>query len=263
MRAKTGNPTRALVLLASLGLFLPGHASGQAPAPTPPKSAREQAPIDLSGYWTSIVTQDWLYRMRTPPRGDYAGVPLNPAGRQIADAWDPAKDEAEACKAYGAAGLMRIPGKLHIAWEDDNTLRIDAEAGKQTRLLHFRDSDLPAGGEAQWQGVSAAEWEIVRERRPPHPEESIRGGGLKVVTTHLRPGYLRRNGVPYSDKAVMTEHFDVTTEPNGGRFILLTTTIEDPAYLTSTFVLNTPFRLLPDGAGPGGAGWNPTPCTAR
>jgi len=253
---KTGIRILALVLLAVPGANLRGQGRG----PTPPKSAKEEAPIDLTGYWTSIVTQDWLYRMRTPPKGDYAGVPLNKAGRQIADAWDPAKDESSGnqCKAFGAAGLMRIPGTLHIAWEDDNTLRIGAEAGNQTRLLHFRASDSQSG-EPQWQGESVAEWEIIRARRPPHPDaDQSPGGGLKVLTTHMRPGYLRRNGVPYSEKAVMTEHFDVTAEPNGWRFILLTTVIEDPQYLTSTFLLNTPFRRLPDGAE-----WSPGPCTAQ
>jgi hypothetical protein len=243
-----------LILLTMCGTHLFGQGRG---APTPPKSAKEEAPIDLTGYWTSIVTQDWLYRMRTPPKGDYSGVPLNKAGKQAADAWDPAK-EADPCKAYGAAGLMRIPGRLHITWTDDYTLRIDAEAGNQTRLLHFHSSDA-ATAEPQWQGESVAEWEIIRTRRPPHPEENPSpGGGLKVVTTHMRPGYLRKNGVPYSEKAVMTEHFDMTTEPNGWRFILLTTVIEDPQFLTSTFLLNTPFRLLTDRVE-----WSPTACTAQ
>jgi hypothetical protein len=248
---------RALCLLL-LSLASPAFAQGPTPA-TPLKTAREQAPIDLTGYWMSIVTQDWLYRMRTPPKGDYGGVPLNKAAREIADAWDPAKDEASdaLCKSYGAAGLMRIPQKLHITWADDNTLRIEAEAGSQTRLLHFRAPDS-FDGEPTWQGDSVAEWEILRQRKPPHPEQKAPVGGLKVVTTHMRPGYLRRNGVPYSNQAVMTEHFDVATEPNGWRFILLTTEINDPEYLTSMFLLNTPFRLLPDG-GP----WNPGPCTSR
>ena len=248
---------RALLLLL---LHVVSLAFAQGPAPaTPPKTARENAPIDLTGYWTSIVTQDWLYRMRTPPKGDYAAVPLNKAARQIADAWDAAKDEAGGlqCKSYGAAGVMRIPQKLHITWADDNTLRIDTEAGSQTRLLHF-SAVASSDREPTWQGDSIAEWEILRQRRPPHPDQSAPAGSLKVVTTHMRPGYLRRNGVPYSDKAVMTEHFDVATEPNGWRFILLTTQIDDPEYLTSMFLLNTPFRLLPDGTG-----WSPGPCTSR
>lgn len=215
--------------------------------------------IDLTGYWTSIVTQDWLYRMRTPPKGDYAAVPLNKAARQMADAWDAAKDEAGGlqCKSHGAAGLIRIPQRLPITWADDNTLRIDTEGGSQTRLLHF-GTGANFSNEPTWQGDSVAEWEILRQKRPQHLGHNASAGGLKVVATHMRPGYLRRNGVPYSDKAVTTEHVDVATEPNGCRFILLTTEIDDPEYPTSMFLLNTPFRLLPDGTG-----WSPGPCTSR
>ena len=63
------------------------------------------APIDMTGYWVSIVTEDWRFRMVTPAKGDYASVPVNAEARKVADAWDPAKDEAEGnqCKAYGAA----------------------------------------------------------------------------------------------------------------------------------------------------------------
>ena len=257
------NAVRGLSLLVGALLtpvvFAQGRGGQGRGTPAPPKSAREEAPIDLTGYWTSIVTQDWLDRMRTPPKGDYAAVPLNTDGKRIADAWDPSADEAhgEQCRGYGAAGLMRIPSKWHITWADDNTLRIDAEAGSQTRLLHF--GKWTSGAEASWQGDSVAEWEILRARRRQQPDENPNpGGSLKVVTTHMKPGYLRRNGVPYSDKAVMTEHFDVAAEPNGWRLILLTTLIEDPQYLTSVFLLNTPFRLLADGAA-----WNPTPCSSQ
>src|SRR5580693_72020 len=72
------------------------------------QTAREAAPIDLTGYWVSVVTEDWRYRMVTPARGDYQGVPMTPAARAIADAWDPAKEEAsgDLCKSYGAPALL-------------------------------------------------------------------------------------------------------------------------------------------------------------
>ncbi len=227
--------------------------------PAAQKSAREAAPIDLTGYWTAVVTQDWRWRMVTPKKGDFPGIPLNPEARKLANAWDPAKDEAsgEQCRAYGAPGLMRMPTRLHINWQDENTLRIDTDAGTQTRLFHFQGSKIEAG-DPQWQGTSAAQWEFVRTKIPPHVPGPIRGGSLKVVTTHLRPGYLRKNGVPYSANAVLTEYFDVTTEPNGWQSILLTSIIEDPQSFTQSILLNTNFRKLPDGAG-----WSPTPCSAR
>jgi hypothetical protein len=227
--------------------------------PAAQKTAREEAPIDLTGYWTAVVTQDWRWRMVTPKKGDFPGLPLNPEGKKIANAWDPEKDEAggEQCKAYGAAGLMRMPTRLDISWQDDNTLRIDTDAGTQTRLFHFRGSKMETG-EPQWQGTSAAQWEFVRTKIPPHAPGPIRGGSLKVVTTRMRAGYLRKNGVPYSANATMTEYFDVTSEPNGWQSILLTTIIEDPQYLTQSILLNTNFRKLADGSG-----WSPTPCSAR
>jgi hypothetical protein len=227
--------------------------------PAAQKSAREQAPIDLTGYWTAVVTQDWRWRMVTPKKGDFPGIPLNPVGKKLANTWDPAADEAagEQCKAYGAPGLMRMPIRLHIIWQDDNTLRIDTDAGMQTRLFHFQ-TPPPEKADRQWQGTSAARWEFVRTKIPPHVPGPIQGGSLKVVTTNMRPGYLRRNGVPYSATALLTEYFDVTAEPNGWQSILLTTIIEDPQYLTQSILLNTNFRKLPDGSG-----WNPTPCSAR
>jgi len=234
---------------------------GPAPIAKPavPKTAREEAPIDLTGYWTALVTQDWRWRMVTPKKGDFPGLPLNPEGKKLANSWDPAQDEASGaqCKAYGAPGLMRMPTRLHITWQDDNTLRIETDAGTQTRLFYFHGSK-PQTTDPSLQGASAAQWEFVRTKIPPHVPGPIRGGSLKVVTTHLRPGYLRKNGVPYSADTILTEYFDVTTEPNGWQSILLTSVIEDPRYLTQSILLNTNFRKLPDGSS-----WKPTPCLAK
>ena len=152
---------------------------------------------------------------------------------------------------------MRLPTRLHITWQDDNMLRVETDAGTQTRLFHFPGSKIETT-DPQWQGTSIATWEFVRTKIPPHVPGPIRGGSLKVVTTHLRPGYLRKNGVPYSANATLTEYFDVTTEPNGWQSILLTSIIEDPQYLSQTILLNTNFRKLPDASG-----WNPTPCLAQ
>ena len=83
----------------------PAAPAGRAgrPAAAAPRAA---APIDLTGYWVSVITEDWRWRMVTPPKGDYASLPINMDAKKVADAWDPAKDEAagEACKAYGAPG---------------------------------------------------------------------------------------------------------------------------------------------------------------
>src|SRR6185369_17290137 len=119
----------------------------------PPPTPQALAPIDLTGWWVSVVTEDWRWRMVTPPKGDYASVPINNEGRRLADAWDPAKDEREgnACRSYGAAAIMRVPGRLHVTWQDENTLKVETDAGTQTRALRFGDAPA-AAGEPTWQG---------------------------------------------------------------------------------------------------------------
>ena len=211
-----------------------------------PQTAQAAAPIDLTGYWVSVVTEDWQYRMVTPPRGEYGGVPISAEGRRVADTWDPAKDEAagDQCKGYGAAAIMRLPGRLHITWENANTLRIDTDNGTQTRLFHF-GAPQPQGGEPAWQGYSAAQWQRQE-------------GNLQVVTTHMRPGYLRKNGVPYGENTVLTEYYERITAPDKAELLIVTTIVENPLYLNSPFVTSTHFKRLPDASG-----WNATPCSAR
>ena len=113
----------------------------------PPPSPQAGAPIDLTGYWVSVVTEDWRYRMVTPAPGDYFSVPMTAAARKVADTWDPEKEEAsgDQCKSYGAPAILRVPEHLHITWQDDHTLRMDTDAGKQTRVFHFGDWKAPAG----------------------------------------------------------------------------------------------------------------------
>jgi hypothetical protein len=191
--------------------------------------------------------------MLTPPKGDYLGVPMNPESRKIADAWDPAKDEAsgEQCRSYGAPNIMRMPGRVHITWQDDETLKLEADAGTQTRLFYF---GAPQGQGGGWQGVSKASWEFVGGGRGRPPS----GGSLKVVTTKIKPGYLRKNGVPYSANATLTEYFDRVNEINGSVYLVVTTSVEDPMYLTLPYQTSVHFRKQPDGSG-----WHPAPCTAR
>lgn len=246
-----------LIGLAALSLSMAGAALAQprgGPGRGPQGPAKEAAPIDLTGYWVSLVTEDWRFRMITPPKGDYASVPLNAEGRRVADTWDPAKDEAagEQCRSYGAAAIMRVPGRLHITWEDQTTMRIDTDAGTQARLFHFGKWQPPAST-PHWQGDSLAQWETAGSRGP-----GPRGGSLKVVTTHLRAGYLRKNGVPYSGNTVLTEYYDRTNESDGSSLLIVTTIVEDPQYLTQPFITSTHFKKLPDASG-----WNASPCEAQ
>jgi hypothetical protein len=230
---------------------------GGGPAPNP----RAAAPIDLTGYWVSMVTDDWRWRMVTPPKGDVLYVPVNDAGRKLAEQWDPAKDEAagEACRGYGAGGIMHLPGRLRISWDGDTVLKVETDNGQQTRLFTF-DSAEPPAGERTWQGFSRAVWEIAGGGRGrgagaggPRP-----GSSLRVVTTRLRPGYYRKNGVPYGANATMTEWFATLSEPDGNTYLLVTKILEDPEYMAAPWVRTVQFRKQADATG-----WNPTPCSAR
>ena len=240
------------LLLSTVCPGLHAQARGQAPA-----TARAAAPVDFTGYWVSVVTEDWRWRMVTPARGDFASIPLNAEGRKIGNAWDPAKDEAagEQCRAYGAGGIMRLPGRLHITWQDDTTLKVEADTGTQTRLFHF--GAVPTSEEGTLQGAAKANWEFAGGR-PPQAGETARGGDLNVVITKAKPAYLQRNGVPYSANAVITEHYDLVKEADGVQYLIVTTLIEDPTYLARPFQRSTHFRKQADATG-----WDPTPCALR
>jgi hypothetical protein len=192
--------------------------------------------------------------MVTPPKGYYESLPLTAEGRRVADAWDPAQDEATGneCKAYGAAAIMRVPGRLRVSWADADTLQFDTDAGMQTRLFHFGESRTGAG-EGTLQGQSVAEWEYANTGRG-----GPRKGNLKVLTTETQGGYLRKNGVPYSEDAVVTEYYDLITAPDGEQWMVVTTEVVDPVYLNPPFITSTQFKRVPDDSG-----WNPTPCSAR
>jgi hypothetical protein len=230
------------------------------PPPGPPKPAKQIAPIDLTGYWVSVVTEDWRFRMIAAPKGDWSGVPLNPEGQKVAKAWDPAKDETDGnqCKAYGAAGLMRMPTRLHITWQDDNTLKIEADAGTQTRLFHFGPPQAPSGP-STLQGYSTARWQGPAGGFGYFGTafDPTKGGSLEVNTSHLAPGYLRRNGIPYSDKTTVQEFYDVIKEPEAD-WIVVKTIVSDPTYLFRTMITSTHFRKQTDASG-----WNPSACYDR
>ena len=284
--------TRTRLLAAAL--FACAAASLTAQARVAP--GRAEAPRDITGYWVSVVSEDWHWRMVTPRKGDYASLPLNERGRAAADAWDPAKEKAaDACKPFGAAGIMRVPGRLRIGWAADATLVIDTDAGQQTRRLLFgrlatrgwritrrgeiewfdegRDAPPPSGPPT-WQGYSAARWDIAPDPAAVRNAVFFAGGlgtgpdgagvvvpgqygSLHVVTTNLKAGYLRWNGVPYSDAARMTEDYDFRTEDDGTEWFTVTTIVEDPAYLSAPFITSTDFRKEPDGSR-----WRPTSCAA-
>ena len=333
---KNGTPRTimlvGLVVTLSLSQLIGAQGRGQAPAPPgqapagggrggggnrgaqpagPPQTARTAATVDLTGYWESLVTEDWRWRMKVPDKGDVSSIPVTPAARTAANAWDPAKDEAEGnqCKSYGAAAIMRVPTRVHISWESDNVLKLETDAGTQTRLFRFGAAVPTTAGERSWQGNSVAEWEPTAgggrggggggggafpgggpggppalaatapvnddaapiTLPPGAPAVGARGGGgaggrggnqpgdLKVITANMKAGYLRKNGVPYSEKAVVTEYFNRTGETYGITYLVVTTIVEDPDNLTGPFITSSHFKKLPDTAN----GWDPSMCSVR
>jgi hypothetical protein len=252
----------SLLIIVSATLHGQGRA-GQPRGPDP--SPRAAAPLDFTGYWVSVVTEDWRYRMVMPLKGDYGSVPLNSEGRRVADTWRP--EQAGGCEAFGAGAGMRAPGRLHITWEDDNTLRIDTDAGQQTRRLHL--AAVQTREAPSWQGSSVATWDgppdVIDVLRQGGFDSLSRGSGaaarrlawtpLKVVTTNLRAGWLRANGVPYSEKAIVTEHFMRFAVPDGGEWLTVRTVVDDPTYLVQPFMVSTNFKQEADGTK-----WNPKPC---
>jgi hypothetical protein len=256
--------TRRLLILAAFSAAL----YGQRPAAAPPRTAQAAAPIDLTGYWVSEIVDEWRFRV-TPQKGDIGYLPLNAEARKLAMAWDPDKDTAEGaqCKAYGAVGVMQRPGRLHVSWKDENTLQIDADAGTQTRLLYLDPAHLP-GAESTWQGSSSAEWQ-VRGRAlidlggigfapggggPPRPGQP-RSGTLRVITTRMKPGYIRKNGAPYSGNAILTEYMNILTGQQGDEYLTVTAMVQDSVYLNQPFIRTYTFKKVADASG-----WDPTPC---
>jgi hypothetical protein len=272
-KALRAGGARVVTAVGVLLLALQGHAQGPgvgAPPAPPPQSARESAPIELTGYWVAIVNEDWRWRMMTPPKGDYASIlTLNPRGRAEADTWDPSQDGS--CKAFGAVGLLRMPTRVHISWRTDAELELETDAGKQTRSFRFAPArasipdegiDRRASHAPSLQGNSVAEWN--RTLPPPGPmglplppgmSPPTQGGSLKVTTTDLAPGWLRRNGVPYSDRTELTEYFDAFKAPNGDEWLVVTTIVMDPVYQFDRYITSSHFRREPDDRK-----WNPTPC---
>jgi hypothetical protein len=274
-----------LVALLVPACFLFGQALHTAEfEPTPGKSV---APIDVTGYWVAVITEDWRYRMITPPKGDYFGIPVNEASKKVADAWDPSKDEAagEQCKTYGAANFMRIPGRLHITWENDNTLKVEMDNGQQTRLYHFGDWKPAPGTRPSWQGDSVARWDWPGQTTRTDARGSLglqafgagaigagefgalgpapqttkpTTGSMTAITRNLRAGYLRKNGVPYSSNAVVTEYFDLAKRENGDQWLTVSVVVDDPQYLEAPYITSSHFRKQADAKG-----WAPEPCAAR
>ena len=275
--------TASIALVTALAL---GGSTGVLAqrAGSAPETPRAGAPIDFTGYWVAVVSEDWRHRMTTARKGDFESVPLNAEGRRVANTWSLDGDNAagEQCRAFGVGGLMRQPGRLHITWGDDDTLEVEFDAGAQTRLFEFGAAPAASGAKT-WQGLSRARWlkppgaggapvraQIGNDAGPvlaggggrgqrggPAPTAALNeGGSLEVTTTDFRAGYLRKNGVPYSEAAKITEYFHrLPATPNGDTWLHVVTIVDDPQFLNEPFYTSTMFKREANGAK-----WHPTDC---
>ena len=267
------NGTLRLLTVSGIAMLFATQmaTAAQPPGGQPVRSPKAAAPVDFTGQWVSVVSEDWRWRMTTPLKRDYSSIPVNDAAKKLADQWDPATDEAaqELCKAYGVPTIMRMPGRLRVSWQGENVLKIETDAGQQTRLLQF-GAAAPAAGEApSLQGTSAARWEDP----PGNRFRGNAGGGgggtaragtqsntLQVVTTNIKPGYLRKNGLPFSPQAKVTEFFDMYEDPDGTKWFVVTTVVDDPTYLTMPWLTTTGFKQE---KASDASKWRPTPCSVR
>jgi hypothetical protein len=192
------------------------------------------AQMDLVGEWAPQFHEDQPERLGGPAVGDYAGLPINDAASMMADTWsaDILAVPEHQCKPHPADYSPRGPANLRI-WKEVDT------ATQQVIALRTHIS---------WQAPERAIWMDGR----PHPDEfaphtwqgfstgTWEGPILKVVTTHLKKGWIRRNGVPRSDKAELTEYFY-----RHGDYLTWTVIINDPVYLTEPMIRTSDFRIAP------------------
>ena len=279
-----------LAALAAPSRVAAQQAQGAPPPPVAQQTARQASPIDFTGTWASVVTEDWQWRFVTPIVGDYTGIPLNSVGDKTARAWNHDADlkAGEQCKAFGAAAINRLPTRLQVSWVDDSTMKLDWDLGTQSRLVYFDKSkrpegapsyqghaigewiDLPAaGGRGGGGGGAAAPAAPAGGRAGAAPAQAgggrgggrgaaapaARPGGLKIVTTNLKAQYLRQNGVPVSDKAVVTEFLDIVPAPDGSQWLVVKTQVDDPTYLSGWYQVSSQFKKEANNSK-----WSPTPC---
>ena len=189
---------------------------------------------DLAGMWAQRFHEDLPERGEGPEIGDYTGLPINDAARLRADSWDASKWTVpeRQCEPHPADYGPRGPANLRIASTVDSISQavvawnVTVMWSLQQRTIYMDGRPHPsANAQHSWQGFSTGEWE---------------GDMLKVTTTHLKEGWVRRNGLPRSDKATLTEYF-IRNED----YLTLVTIVDDPVYLTEPLVRTSDWVLDP------------------
>ena len=191
--------------------------------------------VDFSGEWAPLYHEDAPERLPGPELGDYTELPINAAARMRADSWDADRIsvvEQYQCRPHGSDYSMRGLGNLRVWREMDQTtqrlvaFRTHMLAWDSERAIYMDGLPHPPEYAAHtWQGFSTGAWE---------------GNMLTITTTHLKENYIRRNGVPRSDQAIVTEHWT-----RHGDYLTVTTVIDDPVFLTEPLVRSDNWFLDP------------------
>lgn len=232
-----------LLLVALLGHNSQGMAQADQDAAL--AAGRSAALADLTGTWVSVISEDWIWRMVTPLIGDLSNIPLNVTAREIAMQWRPENDAGNECLAYGAPAIMSEPARLKISWENDLTLKMEIDSGMQTRFLNFDENLSP--DEPSRQGHTIASW----NRGISNPSRGSlgavggfgdKGATLVAHTNNLIPGYLRKNGIPFSNQTTVTEYFEVLELADGHTWLFDIIVVNDPVFLTEPWVVSRNFR---------------------
>ena len=221
VRPLARSPRRPLRACASSAQARGARATGASRRTAAHRRRRPPRWPTSPGQWVSLVTEDWRYRMFTAPKGDTVSLPLNPAGQKAAAALGSGQGRSRRRAVQGVrrgghhadadAAAHHVAGRHHA---EDRNRRRHADAAAAIRR---RGAASPAAGRAcRWRRgtTRARRSRRAGSARAPAPAPPP-GGSMKVVTTQMRPGYLRRNGVPYSANAVMTEYFDRLEVPGG------------------------------------------------
>jgi len=189
------------------------------------------AQLDFTGEWAPRFYEDQPERVAGPELGDYLGLPITDAARMRADTWNAAIQTLPEwqCRPHSADYIWRGPSNLHIWKEVDPVTReitaFHAEWLRSIDNIYYLDGrPHPSANAAHtWGGFATAKWE---------------GNMLTVTVTHLKEGYVRRNGVPRSDLATVTEHWI-----RHGKWLTVVTIVNDPVYLTEPFIRSTDYEL--------------------
>ncbi len=190
---------------------------------------------DIAGNWAGLYHEDQPHRIPGPELGDYTGIPLNDAGRLKADSWDASilSLREHQAKPHPSTYSLRGPANIRITRELDPVTQetigyeVFGTFGQATRMIWLDGRPHPpAYASHTWAGFSTGRWD---------------GNSLEVVTSHLKVGWLQRNGVAHSDRATMTERFI-----RHGNYLTVVTIVDDPIYLEEPFVRTTNWVLNPD-----------------